>query len=94
MQKLSITATGTYPVDITPGRTLHLATSGTITLEVKYLTAPGVYQSLATPLTMTNAAELSVINYGAHSEMALVVSAVTGTALVIANPDSLQERGR
>ena len=92
MQKLTITATGTYLVDVTPGRTLHLATSGTITATIKYLTAPGVYQAFATPVSVT--AEQSVINYGAHSEMAIVVTAVTGTAIVIANPEALQERGR
>jgi hypothetical protein len=83
MQKLSITATGTYLVDVAPGRTLHLATSGTITATIKYLTAPGVHQAFATPLTL--AAEQSVINCGAHGELAIVVTAVTGTATVIAN---------
>jgi len=92
MQKLTITATGTYLVDITPGRTLRLATSGTITATIKYLTAPGTYQAFATPLAVTG--EQSVINYGAHSEMAIVVTAVTGTAIIIANPEALQERGR
>jgi hypothetical protein len=84
MQKLTITATGTYLVDIAPGKTCYFATSGTITATVKYLTAPGTYQAFATPVTLT--AEQAVINYGAHSELAIVVTAVTGTAIVIANP--------
>lgn len=92
MQKLTITATGTHLVDVSPGRTLYLATSGTITATIKYLTAPGVYQAFATPVSVT--AEQAVINYGAHSEMAIVVTAVTGTAIIIANPEALQERGR
>ena len=84
MQKLTITATGTYLVDVRPGQTVYFATSGTITATVKYLTAPGVYQAFATPLALS--AEQSVINYGSHSEMAVVVTAVTGTAIIIANP--------
>lgn len=92
MQKLTINATGTYLIDVTPGRTVYLATSGTITATVKYLTAPGVYQAFSTPVTL--AAEQAVINYGAHSEMAIVVTAVTPGAIVIANPAALQERGR
>lgn len=83
MQKLTITATGTHLVDVPPGRTLYLATSGTITATIKYLTAPGVYQAFATPLTL--AAEQSVVNYGAHGELAIVVTAVTPSATVIAN---------
>ncbi len=90
MQKFSITATGTYLVDIQPGQTIHFATSGTITATVKYLTAPGVYQAYATPLTLT--AEQSTVNYGAHSELAIVVTAVTGTAIIIANPAFTQTR--
>ena len=84
MQKLTITAIGTYLVDVTPGQGINFATSGTITATLKYLTAPGVYQDYATPLTL--AGEQTTVNFGAHSEMAVVVTAVTGTAIVIANP--------
>jgi len=36
-----------------------------------------------------------VINVGAHSELRVNVSAYTsGTAIIIANPQALQERGR
>jgi hypothetical protein len=83
MQKLSIAATGVYLVDVAPGRTIRLATSGTITATIKYLTAPGTYQAFATPLTL--AGEQSVINCGAHGELAIDVTAVTPTAIVIAN---------
>ena len=94
MQKFTITATGTYMVDAVPGRLTHFASSGTITATVKYLTGPGVYVAYSTPKALTNAAEIDVVNVGAHSELALVVTAVTGTAIVIANPQALQERGR
>lgn len=92
MQKLTITATGTYLVDVTPGRTLYLSTSGSITASVRYLTAPGTYVSFASPVTLSG--QQAVINYGAHSELAIVVTAVTGAAIVIANQQPLQERGR
>ena len=91
MQKFTITAAGTYLVDVSPGRAVYLATSGTITGTIQYLTAPGVYQAFATPLTL--AAEQRVVNYGAHSELALVVTG-TPNGLVIANQEALQERGR
>lgn len=84
MQKLTITATGTYLVDVGVGQEVYFATSGTITATLKYLTAPGVYQAYATPLTL--AAEQTTVNFGAHSEMAVVVTAVTGTAIIIVNP--------
>lgn len=93
MQKLTITATGTYLIDAVPGRTTYITSSGNIDATVKYLTAPGVYVAMATPPTLANpTTQLAVINYGAHSELALVVTAVTGTAIVIANPEALQER--
>lgn len=93
MQKLTITAAGTYLIDVVPGRVVHLATSGSaITAEIKYLTAPGVYQSLTPALSLSG--QQSVINYGAHNELAVVVGSVSGTAIVIANPEALQERGR
>jgi len=94
MQKLTITATGTYLIDAVPGRTTYIASSGTITATVQYLTAPGVYQAMATPPTLTNSTQIAVVNYGAHSELAIVVTAISGTAIVIANPQALQERGR
>ena len=91
MQRIPIEAAGTYLVDVTPGRAVHLATSGTITATIKYLTAPGVYQAFSTPVTL--AGEQTVINYGAHSELAIVATG-TPSGLVIANPEPLQERGR
>jgi len=95
MQKLTITATGTYMLDVQPGRTLYVTSSGNIDATIKYLTAVGTYVALATPPTLANpTTQLTVVNWGAHGEMALVVTAVTGTAIVIANPQTLQERGR
>jgi hypothetical protein len=88
MQKLTITAIGTYLVDVKPGHSLYLATSGTIAATIKYLTAPGVYQAFTAPLSLS--AEQTVINYGAHSEMAIVVTGVTPSAIIIANPQPLQ----
>ena len=95
MQKLTITTTGTYFVDAVPGRTTYISSSGNITATVQYLTAPGVTVAMAAPPTLANpTTQLSVVNYGAHSELAIVVTAVTGTAIVIANPQALMERGR
>ena len=95
MQKLTITATGTYLIDAVPGRTTYIASSGNIAATIQYLTAPGVYQAMATPPALANpTTQIAVVNYGAHSELAIVVTAITGTAIVIANPQALQDRGR
>lgn len=97
MQKLTVTATGTQLVDVSQGRTIYIAASGTYTatITVKYATAPGVYVDFATPVTLSAPGEKTVINVGAHSELAIVCSAYTsGTATIIANQQALQERGR
>jgi len=97
MQKLTITATGTNLVDVVPGRAIYLAASGTYTatITVKYVTAPGVHVDFTPPVTLSAPGEKTVINFGAHSELAVVCSSYTsGTAIVIANPQALQERGR
>jgi len=101
MQKLTITAAGTHLIDVTPGRTIYFAASGTYTatITVEYATAPGVWVDYSTPVTLTGAGatktERTVINVGAHSELRVNVSAYTsGTAIIIANPQALQERGR
>jgi hypothetical protein len=96
MQKFAITASGNYKVDVTPGRTYHLAISGTFTGTVKaqYLTAPGVFQDYATAITASAPAEKSGVNVGAHSEVNLNVVMSAGTMNIIANVECLQERGR
>jgi len=87
MQKFTITAAGTYQVDVKPGASVVLAASGTYggTINVKYQTAPGVWADFATPVTLSTPAEKTVINVGAHGEIALVAASTTGTAIVIAN---------
>ena len=86
MEKFTITATGTYKITVRPGATVYIASSGNITATVQYATAPGVYQAFGTPPALANpTSQISVVNYGAHNELALVVSAITGTAIVIAN---------
>ena len=99
MQKITFASAaddGTHKIDVVPGQTLHLSHSGTysVALEVKYLTAPGVYVSYATPVSLASPGETTVINVGAHSELALVATWTSGTATVIANTAALQERGR
>jgi hypothetical protein len=92
MQKFTPTVVGTHIVDVTPGRTVYLSTSGTITATVKYATGPGVFVDFATPITL--AGQQEIVNYGAHNELQINVTAVTPGAIVIANPQPLQERGR
>jgi hypothetical protein len=92
MQKFTPTVAGTHLVDITPGRTVYLSTSGTIAATVKYATAPGVFVPFATPITLSG--QQAVVNYGAHSQLQIDVTSVTAGAIVIANPQTLQERGR
>ena len=96
MQKFTVTSGDSLPttllVNVTPGRKLYLLTKGSITATIKYAISAGVYEDFATPLVM--ASQQEVINYGAHSQMAIVVTSVTGTGTIIANPEALQERGR
>jgi hypothetical protein len=95
MQKFTTTSPTTFLVDVTPGRAVYLSTSvsgGSVTATVKYATAPGVFVAFATTISL--AGQQEVINYGAHSELQIDVTAITGTATIIANPKALQERGR
>jgi hypothetical protein len=97
MPKITVTGTGVQTVDVSPGRTIYIASSGTYTatIYVRYATAPGVFVDYATPLTLSAPGELTVVNVGAHSELAIDCTAYTsGTATIIANPEALQERGR
>ena len=98
MQKLTITAAGTHLIDVTPGRTVYFAVSGTYTatITVEYATAPGVFAPYSTtPVTLSAPGEKTAINVGAHSELRVNVSSYTsGTAIIIANAAALQERGR
>ena len=98
MQKLTITAAGTYLIDVTPGKTIYFAASGTYTatITVEYATAPGVFTPYSTtPVTLSAPGEKTVTNVGAHSELRVNVSSYTsGTAIIIANPQALMERGR
>jgi hypothetical protein len=96
MQKITVTSGDSFPqsfiVSVTPGRKIYLLTKGSISATIKYSSSPGVYEDFATPLVL--ASQQEVVNYGAHSQMAIVITSVTGTATIIANPEALQERGR
>ena len=88
MQKFTITGTGTNLVDVVPGQTVYIASSGTYsaTISVEYATAPGVFVAYSTPITLSSPSEKTVINVGAHSEVRVNCSAyVSGTATIIAN---------
>lgn len=95
MDKLTITGAGKHVVPVARGATIYFAASGTYTatITVKYATAPGVFVDFATPVTLSDPGEKTVINVGAHAEMQVECSAYTsGTATIIANPQIVQEK--
>lgn len=85
MEKLVITATGNYVFQCPLGRTFSIAASGatTLALAAEYATAPGVFVSHVPAVALAANGIVSGINVGAHTEINLNVTTLTGASCTI-----------
>lgn len=85
MQKEVITATGNYVFDCPPGKKFSIAASGAITLALaaQYATAPGVFVSHVPAVALAANGIVEGRNVGAHNEVNLSVTTLTGSSCTI-----------
>lgn len=80
-----ITATGDLIFDCPIGRTFTIAASGasTLALAAKYATAPGEFTAHVPAVALAANGIVSGINVGAHTEIQVSVTTLTGASCTI-----------